>query len=115
MLICRRPGCGGQNPTKPQLAPPPYYPSSSRSLPHSPTYLQTAQKSLASSLPPNPLLPGVQSVTTPAMWKQLAMTGFQVKQESEEEQMEVEPPQQQPPPVVSPPAQASQNTTEELK
>eukprot|EP00973_Karenia_brevis_P045347 6282024-Karenia_brevis.AAC.1 len=44
MLICRRPGCGGQNPTKPVLAPPPYHPSSSHLLSSSSSYLQTLQK-----------------------------------------------------------------------
>eukprot|EP00973_Karenia_brevis_P084859 11774655-Karenia_brevis.AAC.1 len=49
------------------------------------------------------------------MWKQLALTGFQLKtQQSGTQEMDVDTPQQQPPPV-SPPAQALQNTTEELK
>eukprot|EP00973_Karenia_brevis_P053599 7448216-Karenia_brevis.AAC.1 len=69
MLVCRRPGCGGFNPTKPPPptpSPPSYYASSSHVLASSPTYLQTAQKGLSSLAPPNPLLPGVQNVTTPS-------------------------------------------------
>eukprot|EP00973_Karenia_brevis_P035797 4939765-Karenia_brevis.AAC.1 len=88
MLVCRRPGCGGMNPTKPPLtpSPPPYFASSSAQLhSSSPTYLQTAQKNLSSLSPPNPLLPGVQNVTTPAMWKQLAKTGYKMRQEEPEE------------------------------
>eukprot|EP00973_Karenia_brevis_P037689 5200478-Karenia_brevis.AAC.1 len=79
MLVCRRPGCGGLNPTKPPLTPSPsspssYFAPSAQLHSTSPTYLQTAQKNLTTHAPPNPLLPGVQNVTTPSMWKQLAKT-----------------------------------------
>eukprot|EP00973_Karenia_brevis_P087764 12173218-Karenia_brevis.AAC.1 len=73
MLTCRRPNCGGHNPTKSPLVPP------SKSGPaavisptsSSPSYSFVVQQP-PSSLPANTYSSQIQSVTTPAMLKNIA-------------------------------------------
>eukprot|EP00973_Karenia_brevis_P000693 98039-Karenia_brevis.AAC.1 len=74
MLTCRRPNCGGHNPTKAPMVPSPKSgPASSVISPtsSSPSYSFVVQQP-PSSPPPNPFSSQIQSVTTPAMLKNIA-------------------------------------------
>eukprot|EP00973_Karenia_brevis_P029663 4091683-Karenia_brevis.AAC.1 len=82
MLTCRRPNCGGHNPTKPPLDVPPANPNqgSASSVIHpcssSPSYLHVLQQP---SISPSSstFSPGIQQVATPAMLRNIARLGYQ--------------------------------------
>eukprot|EP00973_Karenia_brevis_P003569 495894-Karenia_brevis.AAC.1 len=78
MLTCRRPNCGGCNPTKAPMVP---SPPQGRAAPlgshssASPSYSFVVQQPTTSQ-PPNPFSTQIQSVTTPAMLKNITRLGF---------------------------------------
>eukprot|EP00973_Karenia_brevis_P046674 6475149-Karenia_brevis.AAC.1 len=118
MLTCRRPNCGGCNPTRPPLVPQPKPGTAAVISPiaSSPSYSYVVQQPTSSS-PASAFSSGIQAVTTPAMLKNITQMGFKLAGTADQEdvEMKADTEQQHTPSPPPPPAQEMQDNTQQMQ